>query len=208
MIHDLTITLDENTLPFPSTGDPKMTWKHLVDHTTHTIQSSLCSIVTHMGTHVDVPLHYLKGGKTTAQVDLSLYCGQAVCFDVPGVVSDTVIDISGILEANKIAPGGIVILHTGCENMVGTPEYFNYPDFDIGTGALLEHMGVRGIGFDLPSVDHSGEVHRDVLGRDIGIIESLINLKPLIGKRFYFSAVPLKFLDGDGSPVRAYAVTD
>ena len=32
MIRDLTITLDENTLPFPDSGDPHMTWQHLVDH--------------------------------------------------------------------------------------------------------------------------------------------------------------------------------
>ena len=40
------------------------------------------------------------------------------------------------------------------------------------------------------------------------IHESLVNLGPLIGRRFYFSAVSLKFADGDGNPVRAYAVTD
>jgi kynurenine formamidase len=209
MIHDLTITLDENTLPFPSTGDPHMTWKHPVDHTNCTVQSSLFSMVTHLGTHVDVPLQYLKDGKTTAEVDLALYCGQAVCVDIPGVRADTVLDISGVLEANKalVASGDIIILHTGWDKLVGTPEYFSYPDFDPGTGDALQRFGARGIGFDLPSIDHQGEVHRDVLGRGMSIIESLVGLKPLIGKRFYFSAVPLKFVDGDGSPVRAYAVS-
>ena len=40
------------------------------------------------------------------------------------------------------------------------------------------------------------------------IVESLVNVKDLVGKRFFFSAVPLKFADGDGSPVRAYAITE
>ena len=210
MIHDLTITLDENTLPFPATGDPHMTWKHLVDHTDFPVQVTLFSMVTHLGTHVDVPLHFLKGGKTTAQIDLSRYCGPAVCLHVPNVSADSVLDISDILRDNRalIKPGDIIILHTGWEDKAGTQEYFEYPDFDIGTGRALEDVGARGFGSDLPSVDHDGTIHRDILGRDLSIIESLINLKPLIGRRFYFSAVPLKFADGDGSPVRAYAETD
>jgi len=210
MIHDLTITLDENTRPFPATGDPHMTWKHLVDHTSFPVQVSLFSMVTHLGTHVDAPLHFIKDGKTTADIDLSLYCGQAVCFDVTKVSAESILDISKTLEENKklIKPGDILILHTGWEDKVGTSEYFEYPDFALTTGELLERFGIRGIGFDLPSIDHTGEIHRDILGRNMSIIESLINLKPLIGKRFYFSAVPLKFSDGDGSPVRAYAVTD
>jgi kynurenine formamidase len=208
MIHDLTITLSEKTLPFLPADDPHMTRKHLASHESHPVQVSYISMSSHLGTHVDVPLHFIKNGKTTEQIDLAAYCGQAVCLDVPGVRADKVLDISDVLEQNKalIKPGDIIILHTGWDKLVGTREYFDYPDFDIGTGELLQRFGARGFGLDLPSLDHDGQVHRDILGREIGIIESLINLKPLIGKRFFFSAVPLKFEDGDGSPVRAYAI--
>lgn len=210
MIHDLTITLDEKTLPFPDSGDPHITWKHLVDHTIYKCQVSLFSMVTHIGTHVDAPLHFVKDGKTTANIDLDRYCGQAVCLDVQRVPTDKLLDISDVIIRNRdlIKPGDIIILHTGWEDKVGTPDYFNFPDFDPGIGELLEKCGAHGIGFDLPSIDRSGAAHCAVLNRGMSIIESLINLKPLIGKRFYFSAVPLKFGDGDGSPVRAYAITD
>ncbi|SHI04018.1 Kynurenine formamidase [Sporobacter termitidis DSM 10068] len=210
MIHDLTITLDENTLPFPDSGDPRMRWQHLVDHTAYKCQVSLFSLVTHLGTHADAPLHFVKNGKTTAAIDLGRYSGQAVCLEVPDIPTDKHLDISDVLEKNSafIRPGDIIILSTGWEDKVGTPEYFNFPEFDPGVGAVLEHYEAHGIGFDLPSIDRKGDAHQSVLTRDMGIIESLINLKPLIGKRFYFSAVPLKFSDGDGSPVRAYAVTD
>jgi len=210
MIHDLTITLSEKTLPFLPANDPYLKWGNTVNHKEHQVQVSYVSMSSHIGTHVDVPLHFIDGGKTTAQIDLSKYCGQAVCLDVPNVKADVLLDFSGVLESNKslIKPGDIVIFHTGWEDMVGTPKYFEYPEFAPATGEQLSKYGINGIGFDLPSVDHGGAVHRDILGRDIGIIESLINLKPLIGRRFYFSAVPLKFECGDGSPVRAYAVTE
>ena len=210
MIYDLTITLDEKTLPFPGTGEPYMTWRHISDHEAFRMQVSLFTMTTHLGTHVDVPRHFLKDGKTTAGIDLSCYCGHAVCFGIPNVSAENILDISEVLRDNRdlIKHGDIIILHTGWEDKAGTREYFDCPCFAPGTGAALQSAGARGIGFDLPSVDHTGDVHRDILGRDIGIIESLINLKPLIGKRFYFSAVPLKFADGDGSPVRAYAVIE
>ena len=210
MIYDLTITLDEKTLPFPETGEPRMTWKHIADHEDFQMQVSLFAMTTHLGTHVDVPRHFLRDGKTTTDIDLSRYCGQAVCFGIPNVSAENILDISGVLRENRnlIKHGDIIILHTGWEDKVGTREYFDCPCFAPGTGAALQNAGARGIGFDLPSVDHTGDIHRDILGRDIGIVESLVNLKPLIGKRFYFSAVPLKFADGDGSPVRAYAVTE
>lgn len=209
MIHDLTMVLDENTLPFPDNNDPHMTWKHLADHTTDMLQVSLISMVTHLGTHVDTPLHFIKDGKTTAEIDLSRYCGEAVCLDVPDVRCDCKLDVRDVLIQNRelIKPGDIIILHTGWEDKTGTPEYFVFPDFDPSIGEALESFGAHGIGLDRPSLDRAGEAHREVLRRDISITESLVNLKPLIGKRFYFSAVPLKFADGDGSPVRAYAVT-
>lgn len=210
MIHDLTITMDENTLPFPDSGDPHMTWKHMVDHTVYKCQVSMFCMVTHIGTHVDAPLHYIKGGKTTAQVDLSGYCGQAVCFDMSDLGNGPEIDITDVMAKNKdlIRKGDIIILSTGYEDRVGTPEYFDFKDFAGNTGDILAQYGCHGIGFDMPSIDRSGKAHQSVLGHDMGIIESLINLRPLIGKRFYFSAVPLKFADGDGAPARAYAVTD
>lgn len=211
MIHDLTIPLDENTIPFPDSGDPHMTWKHLVDHDVYKCQVSLFSMVTHLGTHVDAPLHFVKDGKTTSQVNLAKYCGSAVCLDIAGEIElDEKIDIRPAMRRNRnlINRGDIIVLHTGWEDKVGTPSYFDFPDFEESVGEVLEEYGASGIAFDMPSIDRNGSAHQAVLSRDMSIVESLINLKPLIGRRFFFSAVPLKFSDGDGSPVRAYAIID
>jgi len=208
MIYDLTITLDENTLPFPSGHDPHMRWEHLVDHCSHKSQVSLFSMSTHLGTHIDVPLHFIEGGKNTAEIDLSKFCGEAVCLAAANMNEEEIFDITDTLEKNRdlIKPGDIILLFTGWEDRVGTPEYFKYPEFRPDTGEILKKYALSGIGFDLPSIDRSGRAHISVLSRDMSIIESLVNLRPLVGKRFFFSAVPLKFADGDGSPVRAYAI--
>ena len=210
MIHDLTITLNEETLPFLPAGDPHMIYTHRADHSFAPCQASVVVIPSHMGTHVDAPLHYVKGGTSTEHVDLSAYCGEAVCLAVTDFAKDEIFDATEVLAQNAdlIKPGDIVILSTGYEKMVGTVEYFDFPDFHENSGELFESYGIKGIGFDSPSISLKNRAHQEVLGRGIAVIESLINLEPLIGKRFYFSAVPLKFEDGDGSPVRAYAVTD
>jgi kynurenine formamidase len=213
MIHDLTITLNEQTLSFLPAGDPPLIWTHRVDHNSFICQASLVVMPSHMGTHIDAPLHYVKGGKTTAQVDLSRFCGKAVCVVAEDFPRDGAreYDIDPLLEKNKdlIDAGDILIISTGYEKLVGTPEYFTFPNFAENTGAALEARGIRGIGFDSPSISlGNNKAHQEVLGREIAIIESLVGLEPLVGKRFFFVALPLKFEDGDGSPVRAVAITE
>jgi kynurenine formamidase len=212
MILDLTITLNEQTLPFLPTGDPRMIWTHRVDHASFVCQASLVVMPSHMGTHVDAPLHYVKDGKTTAEADLSRFCGKAVCVaadDFPRT-GKSEYDIEPLLERNAalIKAGDILIVRTGYEELVGTPEYFDFPNFAENTGAALEMRGLRGIGFDSPSLSLGNRAHQEALGREMSVIESLINLAPLVGKRFTLIALPLKFEDGDGSPVRAVAITE
>ena len=48
MIHDLTITLNEDTLPFLPAGDPHMIWTHRVDHNWFKCQASLVVCPSHM----------------------------------------------------------------------------------------------------------------------------------------------------------------
>jgi kynurenine formamidase len=46
-----------------------------------------------------------------------------------------------------------------------------------------------------------------VLSNGLIIIENLTNLESLINKSFDFAVFPLKIKDGDGSPVRAAAIS-
>jgi kynurenine formamidase len=213
MIHDLTITLNEQTRSFEPVGDPKMIYTHRVDHKTFICQASVVTMMTHYGTHVDAPLHYIPEGKTTATLDLSGYVGQGICLTDPAfpkTKAEGEYDITDFLAKNKelFKEGDILLLSTGFEDLLGQDAYFDFPNFANNTGDALAQYGIKGIGMDTPSLTLGNEAHQGVLKHDIGIIESLINLRPLIGKRFFFSAAPLKFEDGDGSPVRAYAITE
>ena len=47
-----------------------------------------------------------------------------------------------------------------------------------------------------------------VLGAGLVIVENLTNLEGLIGRAFRFAALPLKYENADGAPVRAVAFVD
>jgi kynurenine formamidase len=134
----------------------------------------------------------------------------ARCYEAPGYGHDGTYDITDIVEehADELKDVDFIVLRTGFEELVGQEDYFEFADFAINTGDVLKAHGLRGIGFDAPSLGKSGPEHKALLSQDLAIFESLVNLKDLVGKKFFLSCAPLKFEDGDGSPVRAYAITD
>lgn len=212
-IYDLSMTYD-NCDPFPYGTDEKMTWGYNATHENPGIQVSVFTMTTHFGTHIDAPMHYIKDGATTETMPLEAYVGPAVCFEIDvkaNLDADGSIDLDGFLAERSadIKPGDKLLLKCGYEELVGKPEYFMFPSFAPNTGEIFERYGITGIGFDMPSIELGfGGAHREVLSRGIGIYESLVGLEDLVGKRFFFSAAPLKFAAGDGSPVRAYAIVE
>ncbi len=62
---------------------------------------------------------------------------------------------------------------------------------------------VKIIGLDSWSPDNSPfEVHKMLFKQNILIVENLINLDKLVGKRFKCYILPLKVKDADGAPAR------
>jgi kynurenine formamidase len=73
----------------------------------------------------------------------------------------------------------------------------------------VDHPNLEGrVGDDLGNADCPGHVlllHPD---REVPIIENLVGLKALRGKRFRFFGLPLKMDGATGSPIRAVALVD
>jgi len=73
----------------------------------------------------------------------------------------------------------------------------------------VDHPNLEGrIGDDLGNADCPGHVlllHPD---REVPIIENLVGLRPLRGKRFRFFGLPLKMDGATGSPIRAIGLVD
>ncbi len=154
----------------------------------------------HTGTHVDAPLHFQKNGTSIADVDLSLYIGEACVIDALN---------AGSVEASHLQPltAGLpprVLFRTRISPAGQFDPGFSYIATDAAS--LLVRSGVKLVGIDTPSVDsaHSEamETHKILGDAGIAILENL-NLADAPAGMYELIALPLKFAGMDGSPVRA-----
>ena len=158
---------------------------------------------THTATHLDVPAHVIKGGKTLEDFPLGTFSGIAVKvkIDAYNEINNIDKDIDGI------------ILDTDWYKNFNNPEVYFGPDRPKIPFDLIELLLVKKLKFfgcDLPSVDISGKkdkpIHHALLEANIIIYESLTNLGELsLFKPFNFYGFPLSLVGLDGSPVRAVA---
>ncbi len=195
-------------------GDPGVRFSPVTSYDKEGSLITELQLGTHTGTHLDAPKHFLSNGAGVEEIPLEALSGEAVCvrarLHYTGGNGHPVIELDDI-ERARIMRLDRVLFYTGWESMVGTPAYFDkYPVFSLSVLEFLIKKRVRMIGVDLPTVVCKGEefseMHIELLSRGIIPVEGLINLSTLAGRRFFFSAVPLKIAGGDGSPIRAYAM--
>lgn len=154
----------------------------------------------HTGTHVDAPLHFQRNGASIADVDLSVYIGEARVIDTLNARS---IEASHIQSFTAGLPPRVLF-----RTRVSPAERFDPDSSCIAPDAarLLVRSGVKLVGIDTPSVDsaHSEamETHKILGDAGIAILENL-NLADAPAGIYELIALPLKFASMDGSPVRA-----
>jgi len=64
------------------------------------------------------------------------------------------------------------------------------------------------VGVEPPSLNPASyiEVHRAFLENNVAIVEGLTNLESLPGPEIFFVGAPIGLVNGDGFPVRAFAI--
>ena len=207
---DLSAPLDAATPVYP--GDPPfaLTWHARLAQTGANL--GRLDLGLHTGTHVDAPLHVLDGGASVDALGLEALSGPAVAFDVPKGPGQDI--LAADVPDTAIQPGDIVLFRTGWEERASTPRFFEgqWPGLRVDAVDKLRAAGAKAIGGDFPSVDSPEGIsagflaHRRALAAGIPVIEALVHLDRVVGRRFYFVGLPLRVLGGDASPIRAMAV--
>lgn len=169
------------------------------------------NIYTHTGTHIDAPSHMINKGKTIDEFNINEFIGIAIIIDISSIKEVTLKEI--MKYEDKIINCDFLILKTGYDKYWGTKEYFNnYPSLTEEAAKWICDFNLKGIGIDAISIDKFDsidfEIHNIILSRGKLIIENLTNLDIINREEFTLVATPLKIEDGDGSPVRAIAITD
>ena len=174
------------------------------------------SMLEHVGTHVDAPLHIGSGGKSIDQVPLDWFAGRAVCLDLRHIPDRGDIDVAQLEAAEREAgvqiSDHIVLLCTGfhARHWPNREVVTHNPGITAQATHWLADRGSRVHGVEGPSTDKGGTTefpnHRACRDRGLIHYEWLVNLEQLVDKgEFQFCGYPLKWLGGTGSPVRAIA---
>jgi arylformamidase len=170
------------------------------------VTMSQVSMITHAGTHIDAPAHFLKGRMSIDEVTLDTFIGPARVIEIKDEVSIKIKE----LEPYDIKPGERLLFKTKNSSWVYDMDAFvpEYVYFDTETAHYLADKKVRLIGIDYITVggfkDREGNrvVHRVMLKNGISILE-MINLSGVEPGEYELNAVPLRIEKGDGGPCRA-----
>lgn len=200
MIIDLSQPITEQTPVYP--GDPAVKIEPAGALERDGYCDQVVTLGTHVGTHIDAPMHMLAGGKPLAVIPVERFISRGVCVDVRNGFD--------ALKTADIREGDIVLLYYGFGEKFHLPEYFDgYPTLTDEAAWYLVGKMVNMVGSDTCSPDGlSGyPMHRLLLGADVLIIENLTNLDQLIGMEFTVYALPIA-LQLDAAPARVIAVIE
>ena len=169
---------------------------------------------SHAGTHMDAPCHFLLGGPTLDQQDLSVCCGRARVVNLAPTPAKHLISVDDVIQAiGPVEPGDRLLFRTDWYHRFGTSEYRNeLPRISLELARWLVERRVAMIGVEPPSVADVNnmveltEVHQTLFRGGVLIVEGLAYLDQLTQPQVQFIALPLRILGGDGCPVRAIAI--
>lgn len=168
---------------------------------------------SHVGTHVEVPLHFYANGKDTAALPLDVFIGPAIRLDFRNKQVNEAITLDDLHAAGDIQIGDHVILWEGRDNQYRTEKSHQRPYItEEAVAWLLEDRKVRLLGTDSSGFEVRGVSHHPNHARwfahDAAVLECLRNLDQIQNQRFYLIALPLPVQGLDACPVRAIAIED
>lgn len=211
-IIDLTHTIEAKMPVYPGTEQPVIEVPCTFEE--FGFQESKVQMFTHTGTHIDTPRHITDNGLTTESLPIETFIGKGLVLDYSHIISGQRIQLEKAHELIDIIVEGEIeylLIYTGWAKYWGLNSYFyDFPVLSKEFALWLANTPIKGIGLDVISIDPTGdeslENHKIILENEIVIVENINNMEKLIGKQFTFVAAPLKLKNGDGSPVRAFAI--
>ncbi|MGQ9562599.1 MAG: cyclase family protein [Thermogutta sp.] len=176
--------------------------------------STMLSLYSHCGTHMDAPAHMNAGDRGIDSIPLEQCYGLAWIARIPDVAPRSLIGVEQLGSvAEKIKPGDGLLLATGWSSRWGTPQYRDdLPRVSRDLARWCVSRKVRVLGVEPPSVadvnnrEEVEEIHGILLDGGVIVVEGLTNLEAIAQPQVIFVAFPLKIMGGDGSPVRAVAI--
>ena len=136
------------------------------------------AMCAHNGTHADAPAHFIRGGRTAEEFELSRFAGACAVRSFTGVLRPEMLE--GIEAPRLLIKGACIVSEDAAKAM---REKF-----------LLVGVEAQTVG--------SPQVHKILLGAEVAVLEGLA-LGGVPDGKYELFAFPLKLGGADGAPVRA-----
>ena len=207
---DLTHTIENGMTTYVGDAVPRVSrYKTLAKDG---VNLSVLTLGSHTGTHVDAPIHFIKGGRSLDQLPVESFVGEAAVIDLSDVPAGRAVSPSDFeVHSHEIHAGDIALLYTGFSRRWRDPKARrNYTYLGKDAAEWLVKRKAKAVGIDYLSVEGFGEqvpvAHKTLLSSGIPIIESIGDkLGELVGRRVLFICLPIKVGGCDGAPARAIA---
>ncbi|MBM3302881.1 MAG: cyclase family protein, partial [Deltaproteobacteria bacterium] len=200
-LYDATLTIRARMVTFP--GDPPFGIEPLFRIKGGApFNLSLMSMGTHLGTHVDPPVHYLDGGYTADRIPLEILVGPGIVLDMRGREK---VDRQALESADTGHHTRILLKTDNNVKLLEDTFHEDYVHLTEDGAEFLVGQGVCLVGIDYLSIERymnpGAPVHRTLLSRGVLIVEG-VNLAEVPSGPCEIYCLPLKILDGDGAPCR------
>jgi len=183
-------------------------------------------MLEHYGTHLDAPIHFVRGAATLEQLPPQQFFGPCVVLDVrvqaaadPDFAAPVTVIDDWESRHGEIPAGAIVLLRTGWVSRWPDARLYrnqdaagrmHFPGFSAAAVERCIRRKANGIGCDTMSVDvgASQDFPVHLLTGNAGLyhLENLADLGELPESGAWLVAAPIKLEGGSGGPVRVFAL--
>ena len=204
--YDISVPLKEGMNYFPTDPAPPKIYRYYDRELGGRVTMSMMEIITHTGTHIDAPLHFISGGSTISDMPLDATVGPCRVIEIKDQEKIKVAE----LEKHDIKKGERVLFKTRNSPKVYTSDKFveDYVYLDVEGANYLVSKGIALFGLDNITIgsfkehDNLTRTHEILLGAGIYILEdcALADVPP---GEYDLLCLPLLMWKGDAGPCRA-----
>ncbi len=209
-VYDISLPITQNLVTWP--GDPVIELEKVYQLEQGDVATvSRINMCVHSGTHVDAPGHFIAGGKSVDELDLTILTGSALVVDA--LEADNI--NAAFLEKIDIPAGtNRLLFRTRNSELWSDAQQMFTEDFvaisEDGAHWITEN-GIQLLGVDYlsaaPFGDSNPVVHKILLRKETIIVEglNLLNIEP---GSYQLVCMPLKIVGADGAPARAILIDE
>lgn len=204
--YDITVPLKQGMPPFPTDPFPPKIYRLHDREMGARVDMSVLEIISHTGTHIDAPLHFIAGGSTISDMPLEATIGPARVIEI----KDPETIKAAELEKHDIKKGERILCKTRNSPKVYESEIF-IEDYVYLENAAADYLAEKRIilfGIDCITIGYFKQpeniayTHETLLGAGVYILEdcALGNVPP---GEYDLLCLPLLMYKGDAGPCRA-----